>query len=651
MRRVVLFLLFIACLLYLGWYYIGQKIGNLPAMSLVPADAVYVIETDEPIESWREISQSTIWQHLRKQPYFGALTEGTNTLDSLIEQNNELFKLLGSRTVLVSAHVYKPTDYDFLCVIDLESAARLTFLQEYLVALPFSGFNLAKRDFDGTTIYEFRNRRSGAQIAAAFVENLMVCSFQSKLVENALAQRNNPPLVQNPKFIQVSNKTSSSGLFKLFFNYAYLDDYFRCYMPPNDFIASISKELAFTGGNLYVEDNQWLRISGLTNLPDSVHSYYRALLQAGQGRMSVHEVLPQRTANYLALTCKDFSAFYKSFEAKYKEDVAAWSDYQRNVQQIERFLKLDFHESFINWIGEEVAIAQLLPESSRGEKDYAVFIKAKDNTIGREKLNLVGEQIRKRTPLKFIQTEYKGYPIKYLTVKFFFRLFLDQLFKKLERPYFTYVGDYVVFSNHPQTLKNIIDDYEAGRTLAAQEGFNELINQVSRAGSIFMYVQMPVMFPIMRSIVAPSTWASMNANKSYINCFEHVSLQLIGDDEVFDTQLLVRFNPQAREIAPVVAPVLTFEDSTAVADTPDEVIIGDINAKVQTEYYPDGTKKREVETRDGFKHGDYREYHPNGRIKVRGRYRNDKADGTWRYYDTNGREIDKKHFEEGIEKR
>jgi hypothetical protein len=143
----------------------------------------------------------------------------------------------------------------------------------------------------------------------------------------------------------------------------------------------------------------------------------------------------------------------------------------------------------------------------------------------------------------------------------------------------------------------------------------------------------------------------MNANKSYINCFEHVSLQLIGDNEVFDTQLFVRFNPQAREIAPVVAPVLASEDSAAVADTPDEVIIGDINAKVQTEYYPDGTKKREVETRDGFKHGDYREYHPNGRIKVRGRYRNDKADGTWRYYDTNGREIDKKHFEEGIEKR
>jgi hypothetical protein len=652
MRKVIFFLIFVACLLYLGWYYIGQKIGNLPAMSLVPPDAVYIIATDEPIESWREISRSAIWQHLRKQPYFGALTEGTNALDSIIDQNSELFKLLGSRNVLVSAHVYKPTDYDFLFVVDLESAARLTFLQEYLVALPFPGFNLAKRDFDGTVIYEFRNRKSGVLISAAFVENLMICSFQGKLVENALLQRTNPQLVQNPKFVQVSKKTSDSGLFKLFFNYAYLDDYFRCYMPPNDFIDGISRELAFTGGNFYTKDNRWLRISGLTNLPDSVHSYYRALLQAGQGRMSVHEVLPQRTANYLTLTCKDFSVFYNSFEEKYKEDAAAWSDYQRNIQQIERFLKLDFRESFINWIGEEVAIVQLQPESSRGEKDYAVFIKAKDKIIGREKLDFVGEQIRKRTPMKFIETEYKGYPIKYLTVKFFFRLFLEKLFKKLERPYFTYIGDYVVFSNHPQTLKNIIDDYEAGRTLIAQQGFSELIDQVSRAGSIFMYMQMPVMFPSMRTMVAPATWASMNTNKAYINCFEHVGLQLIGDGDVFDTQLLVRFNAEAREIAPVLnEPVIADEEDTAATTLKQmDFIIGDINAKVQTDYYPDGTKKREVETRDGFKHGDYREYHPNGRIKVRGRYRNDKADGTWRYYDTDGREIDKKRFDSGVEK-
>ncbi|WP_448519367.1 DUF3352 domain-containing protein [Rhodoflexus sp.] len=653
MRKVIFLLIFVTSLLYLGWYYIGQKIGNLPAMSLVPADAVYVIETDDPIDSWREISRSEIWRHLRKQPYFGELTAGANTLDSLIEQNNELFKLLGSRTVLVSAHVYKPLDYDFLFVIDLESAARLTFLQEYLVALPFPGFNLSRRPFEQTAIYEFRNRKSGAQISAAFVENLLVCSFQGKLVESALMQRSDPQLMQDPKFVQVSKKTSNRGLFKLFFNYAYLDDYFRCYMPSNDFIDGISKELAFTGGNFYIEKNQWLQLSGLTNLPDSVHSYYRALLQAGQGRMSVHEVLPQRTSNYLTLTCKDFSVFYNSFEEKYKEDAAAWSDYQRNVQQIERFLKLDFRESFLNWIGEEVAIAQLLPESNRGEKDYAVFIKAKNKSIGQEKLDFVGEQIRKRTPMKFIETEHKGYPIKYLTIKFFFRLFLEKLFKKMERPYFTYIGDYVVFSNHPQTLKNIIDDYEAGRTLGAQKEFQEMIDRVSRASSIFMYAQMPVMFPTMRPLVAPATWASMNTNKAYINCFEHIGLQLIGDDETFDTQLLIRFNAQAREIAPLIATTTPRDSQETDEDQPlkkMDFIIGDINARVQTDFYPDGTKRREVETRDGFKHGDYREYHPNGRIKIRGRYRNDKADGIWRYYDADGREIEKKRFENGVER-
>ncbi|MCS6968972.1 MAG: DUF3352 domain-containing protein [Cytophagales bacterium] len=648
MRRVIFLLALLGCLLYLGWYHIGQNIGNLPALSVVPADAVYILQADDPLETWQEIKRSPLWQHLRKQPYFAALAQGAQALDSLMEQNRRIFQLIASRTVLISAHVYQPLAWDFLFIVDLESAGRIAFLQDYLVGLPFSGLNLSKHEFEGMPIYQFYDRTSGRALYTAFVENLWLCSFQKTLVEKALAQRSGPTLLEKKQFASIVDRTSSKGLLQLFFNYAYLDELVNCYMPAGEWIGSLSKELAFTGGNFYLLDNQHLQIKGLTNLPDSVHSYYRAVLQAGQARMSVHQVLPQRTAAYLTLTCKDFQAFYQSFEEKYKQDPLTWSNYRKTIEQIERFLKISFRESFIDWIGEEIAIAQLLPESNRSEKDYAVFIKAKNASLGQEKLSFVAEQIRRRTPLKFIHIQYNGYPIYYLTIKFFFRLFLEKLFYKIDRPYFTYLEDYVVFSNHPQTLKNIIDDYVAGRTLANQVGFEQLLEQFSVASSVFMYVQMPALLPSMRSMVAPSTWQQINHNKPYITCFEHIGLQLISDGENFDTQLIALFNPQAREM-PVFSTLYPWQDSAS--DLPEEsIIIADINPTLQVEYYPNGTKKREVETRDGFRHGYYREYHPNGRLKVRGRYQNDQPEGIWRYYDAQGREIAVKRFEHGVEK-
>ena len=42
---------------------------------------------------------------------------------------------------------------------------------------------------------------------------------------------------------------------------------------------------------------------------------------------------------------------------------------------------------------------------------------------------------------------------------------MGDFFGKIEKPYYTIIDDYVIFSNHPQTIKNIIDDYSNEATL------------------------------------------------------------------------------------------------------------------------------------------------------------------------------------------
>lgn len=64
------------------------------------------------------------------------------------------------------------------------------------------------------------------------------------------------------------------------------------------------------------------------------------------------------------------------------------------------------------------------------------------------------------TPVKIKTANYKDFEINYVEMKGFFRLFFGKLFDKFEKPYYTYVDDYVVFSNKAASLLSFVEDYD-----------------------------------------------------------------------------------------------------------------------------------------------------------------------------------------------
>ena len=96
-------------------------------------------------------------------------------------------------------------------------------------------------------------------------------------------------------------------------------------------------------------------------------------------------------------------------------------------------------------------------------------------------------------------------------------MILGNLLSKLEKPYFTIIDRYVIFSNHPQTLKSIIDDYESGNTLVNSVEFYNFSKNFSRKQSVFLYIQTPLLFTNIEEFVGTQAWANMKKNKDYIS--------------------------------------------------------------------------------------------------------------------------------------
>lgn len=655
MRRFFTFLLLLVACLAALFYFAPFRSGQYRPLQAVPANAIYLVETDEPLQAWRAISGSGAWQYLRRQPYFAQLARNAEHLSQLLADNPQLFDLIGSQTVLASAHMVRLNDYDFLFVVDLGKMGQLSFLETILARLPLGNYTVSQAEYKSYRINQLFDKKTNETLHWAVVDNLLLCSYHRSLIDAAIDQKDQPHLANDPVFAQVSTRTSNSGLFKLYVQYPKVADFSRAYMPqPNDFVQMLARDLAFSGLSFEAEDDGLLLLQGHTNLNDSLASYFKAALQAGRGNLSVQDVLPQRTAYYMSLAFNNFPTFYNNAEAIYQQDVAAWNDYQKNLKQIEKLLKINVKENFVSWIGEEVALVQSQPLGLARSDELAVVFKVADLDRAKQNLDFITEQVRRRTPAKFIEIDYKGYSIHYLTLNNFFKFLLGNVFARLEKPYFTIIDEFVVFSNHPQTLKGIIDDYEAGQTLGKSAAFRDFFDQFNPSSNIFMYAQTPVMHGALRGMVSPATWAEMQQNRAYITCFPQVGFQWNGNGDLLDTKIACQFDSTAASPPPpvVVQPAPT-PDTLATSpegdDAPLDIAIDDLTTEKQEQFYPNGTKKLEVSVRDGFRHGRYLEYHPNGRIKVRGNYRNDKQDGLWRYFDQNGNQTHKRKFRNGEE--
>ena len=101
-------------------YIYFKNINNRDPYTLIPDDAIFVIETSNLNDGWNAISQSKMWNHLKQNPYFADINESASSLDSLMKYNETMELLLSDRQLVVSAHTISVNDYDFLFVVDVQ---------------------------------------------------------------------------------------------------------------------------------------------------------------------------------------------------------------------------------------------------------------------------------------------------------------------------------------------------------------------------------------------------------------------------------------------------------------------------------------------------------------------------------------------------
>ena len=260
-------------------------------------------------------------------------------------------------------------------------------------------------------------------------------------------------------------------------------------------------------------------------------------------------------------------------------------------------------------------------------------------------MEFIEKKIRRRTPLRIKTVDYKGFEINYVEMKGFFRLFFGGLFDKFEKPYYTYVDDYVVFSNKASSLLSFIEDYDQKNLLKDNPGFKNAFSYLNSSSTVFLYTDVHKFYYQLKPMMNAVTWGEIQSDKDIVYSFPYWTMQITGDSQSASLQCVMDYKPyQPEEVAVAVvvddeADEVMNEDAEKEKEQMSELqrfYVEKFEGNVLREFYPEGALKSEAEVKEGKRHGRYREYYANGKLKLRGKYGNNIPKGTWKYYTEEG---------------
>lgn len=597
----------------------------------IPDDAIFAIASKNATGGWQKIAVNHIWLHLLKSETFADINQQALTLDTLIQEHKIFRELFKDRYLVISAHLLRNSDYDFLFSLDMKQASKITFFIDYLhnKILNYFDYRMEQTSYNNQTIYSLIDNASPNDILYfTFSGNIFSGSYSRKLVENAIVCFEKNCLANKKNFDAFAPKYQNND-FALFVFYPFIDEFVSEYAQDSDeLMKPLSEALDFTCAGLDFTQQQ-ITLSGITLINDSINSYLKILSQLQPAQRQAEKILSHQTAFYLSMCFSNFTDFYNKLVVQYQDaDSTGYSNIKINQRRLERFLGINLDEDFFGWIGNEIAFAKLRPKGVN-DKDDDMLICMHSHNIENAKLGLskIMKHIKNRTPVKFKNIAYLNYDIHYLHIKGFFKMFFGKLFGQLEKPYFTIIGDYVIFSNSPHQLTRIIDDFVNGRTLKNSnnfEAFNKLFNQKS---TISCFIQMPKLYSHLIYYAQADDKNAIKKNKEVILSFANVGFQLTARDKQFETMLISAFDSLALvndeeeqfEIAADDLQIALFQNHFFAINPEQEEIKRD-SAEYVCFYYEDQTLKHIGAFKNNQLHGSWKSFYQNGNMMMEANY-------------------------------
>ncbi len=442
-------------------YFNTSTTEKLDPISFVPNDAAILIESENITETLSNINQKDYKKIIQSFPL---INNALNTLNN-DEQYSWIKSILENKKATFSVHPSLSANEDFLLIIDIDNYSKINFIPQ--VASHFNK-TLKYRKINSLNVYSIKlNENEDQTIHFVILHNLLVCSSSYKTLENSIHSLYNKQK-EEPELTMPKNSFGRKNL-----NIYVHEDGFKK-LPHLKQIYQYTEGLAYSALS-QVPNNKHITFEGYTSYYDSIPSTFQTLKHLQRGNTKNNSLIPSNIKSCVNLNIKDFNDLYSHYMSQLSEyDPIKYAVYMGGMKLTQSYLNIDIKKDIFNWMTGEISLASLNKTSNIPDNNILFIVRAKDINLATKKLENLARKVNTGNAANYRPIIYKNYKINFLNISGFFKLLLNNYLNTREKPYYTKVNNYVIFSNSENAIKRTIDAIIDDKTLKNDNDFKSL---------------------------------------------------------------------------------------------------------------------------------------------------------------------------------
>lgn len=548
---------------FLGYLYIkNPSRKEVDSMRAVPSDAAIVIETNDFQDLLKKLNyDNLIWQELIHLDKTNRLNQQILFLDSLFQHSKPIKQTFQNSSVIISFHKTGKEKIEIIYLLNLPAQMNPHQFNEMISKISLSG-KITQREYSSVKIYEiaFRSGQDRKKVSYAVSDGIIMFSFSSILLENAIRQLNLATSINDHAGFQKVAATSGKNVeANIYINYETFPKLVSVFLS-NRYRQQVTQfiQLAeWTELDVNIKDETIL-LNGFTFTNDSMNNCLNLFTGQSPQNLEMDQILPANTVAFIALGISDFAKFRKNFN-RYLERSGQINSYRNNLKKVNEALDKDIEKLFYSFLEGEMGIVfSDLKNLTREENTYVVF-KTKSKSLAEESLTDLLRNYSRKTNQQFSSFVY-SYQVDTETSWLIYQMPLHFLPEKLfgglfaggRCEYFTFVDNYMVFANSIQALSKLIHNFILHKTLYNDIQYREFSDNLSSRSNFFFYLNIPKSPAVFSDYLNAKLQKGLDKQFSILKKLQAFAIQFSSNNSMVYNNVFLKYQSEFKEEAQTV---------------------------------------------------------------------------------------------------
>lgn len=519
-----------------------QAVGVTP-ISAVPVNSAIIIEVKKPQKFYSEITEKSIFlRNLNQLTEVSNFISDLSVVDSLVNADIKLKKLLSQNSVLISMHEVGNKEYYPLYVIRISGRFEANQILKSIENSWSNGNLITSERYNQAKLYKVKNGSN--QFFYSYHNGLLMASRSEILLEDAIRQSESETnLLSDTSLEQLMKTSGNNARANIYIQFKYFQQFLNKVVSES-FLAKHSLNQMGDWIELDLNlRNQTLLFNGFAIANADDNRFMNIFRGQTPQNIKFLKFLPAGSEGFMGFGLSNYRLFKQNLQ-KYMEQVGEIDRYNVNHKKVREILGGNAEDEL------EIIFKNELVQVSLPDNSTLFYIKIDGFRSATELINKWLNNYCKANNKGI--TEYKrDYTIDNESVFPIYKMPIDYLparlfgpwFKSSKAQYVTVFGDYLIFGDSYNVVSKTIYNNVLQKTLAYDGAFTQFADYLSTKVNYFGYISLSGTGNILESRMNGNAFKFYKQNQEFFRDYYALAWQFSLENNLYYNNLLFRYQP------------------------------------------------------------------------------------------------------------